>query len=232
MGSVRRRRLLHLIRLPWRIARCLPGSRRGSHIADAPAPSEGADTAGSQGRRRGRRARASRSRGPKVDRETIRSHRYPRAPMEVRAGSPQIVGFTPGALKAAAYGARRRWSEIAAALDSDCNPFLQGGSRRSPPGCPGPKGDIMNTTTHIKRHWPETRRAEGGHGGRTRCRGRHVGHRNPYPFDCLAVHVEFVGPGQLVRARWLRWLPRIEVESPHVAPRTGDTEPSLVSAAL
>lgn len=37
MGSVRRRRLLHLIRLPWRMARCLPGSRRGSHIADAPA---------------------------------------------------------------------------------------------------------------------------------------------------------------------------------------------------
>jgi hypothetical protein len=32
--------------------------------------------------------------------------------------------------------------------------------------------------------------------------------------------------------RWLRWLPRIEVESPHVAPRTGDTQPSLVSAAL
>ena len=48
----------------------------------------------------------------------------------------------------------------------------------------------------------------------------------------LPCTLSLLGDHSWYLPRWLSWLPRIEVQSPHIAPRTDDAERTLVSTAV
>jgi RND superfamily putative drug exporter len=48
----------------------------------------------------------------------------------------------------------------------------------------------------------------------------------------LPCTLSLLGERSWYLPRWLHWLPRIEVESPHIAPRTDEAERTLVLASV